>query len=169
MPTESLLVDFLLGRPEDGKFCDPTYAYADAFIWGPTQEIVVLFDPETRLVNAVIAFQSYLGSLEGETTLNGRSVRVSVKPRERLQIDGTELTQYASSNERNDHSESYLNEANVTLLYRMVRETFGAEPYPDDFNASSLTYAESFVLHPPKKRWHRTLSFSWRILGLRFV
>ena len=34
---EPYVVDSLLGRPEDGKFCDPTYAYADAFIWGPTR------------------------------------------------------------------------------------------------------------------------------------
>jgi hypothetical protein len=129
------VVDTLLGRPEDGKFCDPTYIYSDAFIWGPTQEIVVLFDMETRLVTSVIAFQSYLGALQGTVTLNGESVTVSAKPRERLRIDGVELAQYASSSERNELADSYLNEANVTLLYGMVRETFfGADPLPRGFN-----------------------------------
>ncbi len=132
---EPYVVDTLLGRPEDGKYCDPTYAYADAFIWGPTQELVVVFDVDTRIVTSIIAFQSYLGSLEGVATVNGRTVTVSAKPRERIRIDGVELSQYASSGERNQTPDSYLNEANVTLIYRMVRESFfGAEPMPADFN-----------------------------------
>ena len=132
---EPYVVDTLLGRPEDGKYCDPTYAYADAFIWGPTQELVVLFNMETRLVTAVIAFQSYLGTLTGSVTVNGQPVTVTAKPRERLLIDGEPLSEYAGSADRNQNPNAFVNERNVTLLYGMVRESFfGADPLPAGFN-----------------------------------
>ena len=36
------LADNLLGTPEMGLYCDPAGEYADAFVWGPTQEVIVL-------------------------------------------------------------------------------------------------------------------------------
>ena len=31
--------DDLIGRPEDGKFCDPT-VYSNALTWGPLDEVI---------------------------------------------------------------------------------------------------------------------------------
>ena len=121
------LADDLLGRPEDGKYCDPTSVYADAFVWGPTLEVIVFFDTESRLVEAVMAYQSYLGAMTGTVTVDGEPVEISIKPRERIKMGGEELTEYASSSERNLNAGSFLNETNVTRIYGMVRETFFAD------------------------------------------
>lgn len=131
-----LHADDLVGLPEDGKFCDPTGLYLDAFTWGPTDEVIVFFDPETRLVDGVIAYTQYLGTMEGTfTNESGAKVEVLVQPRERLKIDGVELDRYASRADAPNRPDSWLNNANVTALYKMVRETyFEADPVPDDFD-----------------------------------
>jgi hypothetical protein len=131
-----LLADDLVGLPANGKFCDPTGLYLDAFTWGPTDEVIVFFDPETRLVDGVIAYQQYLGTMEGDyTDANGAQVHVVVQPRERLEIGGVELDRYASRADAATLPTSWLNPVNVTNLYRMVRETFfGAQPFPADFD-----------------------------------
>lgn len=131
-----LLADDLIGRPEDGKFCNPPGVYLDAFTWGPTDEVIVFFDPETRLVDGLVAYQQYLGSMEGGFTDDtGAEIPVLVKPRERLTIDGKELDRYASRSEAPNLPNSWLNPVNVTKLYRMIRETyFGAEDFPEDFD-----------------------------------
>ena len=72
---EPYIVDSL-SRPEDGKFADPTYAYADAFIWGATQSVDAL-RPRNSSGECRHCFSVLSRNLEGETTLNGRSVRVS--------------------------------------------------------------------------------------------
>ena len=118
------LADDLLGTPEMGLYCDPTGEYADAFVWGPTQEVIVFFDRETRLVDAVIAYQSYLGAMTGTVSVEGESTVITIQPRERIKIGDLELTEYASSAERNQTANSFLNEGNVTKMYGMVRETF---------------------------------------------
>ncbi|MGC6418962.1 MAG: hypothetical protein ACON3Z_17680 [Bradymonadia bacterium] len=129
------LADNLLGTPEMGLYCDPTGEYADAFVWGPTQEVIVLFDQETRLVDAVIAYQSYLGAMTGTVSIGGESTDITIQPRERIKIGELELTEYASSAERNQTANSFLNEGNVTKMYGMVRETFfGDDPLPADYN-----------------------------------
>ena len=129
------LADDLLGRPEDGKYCDPTGVYADAFVWGPTNEVIVFFDTESRLVEAVMAYQSYLGNMTGTVTIDGEQQEVIIKPREAISIGGRELTEYASSFERNRNADAFLNEQNVTHIYGMVRETFfNDDPLPADFN-----------------------------------
>lgn len=131
-----LLADDLVGLPDDGKFCDPTGLYLDAFTWGPTDEVIVFFDPETRLVDGVIAYQQYLGTMEGSYTNEaGETVDIVVQPRERLNIGGVELDRYASRVDAPNRPDSWLNNQNVTALYKMVRETFfDAEPFPDDFD-----------------------------------
>ena len=129
------LVDDLLGVPEDGKYCDPSQEYADAFVWGPTLEVIALFDTETRIVESVIAYQSYLGAMTGTVTVDGEAVPILIQPREHISIGDTELTEYASSAERNGNANSFLNEANVTKMYGMVRETFFDDsPLPADYN-----------------------------------
>lgn len=131
-----LHADDLIGLPEDGKFCDPTGLYADAFTWGPTDDVIVFFDPETRLVDGVVAYTQYLGTMQGHfTNGSGEKIEVVVQPRERLKIGGVELDRYASRADAPSRPDSWLNNANVTAVYKMVRETFfGADPVPDDFD-----------------------------------
>ena len=131
-----LHADDLVGLPEDGKFCDPTGIYLDAFTWGPTDDIIVFFDPETRLVDGLVAYSQYLGTMQGEYTNEaGEKIPVVVQPRERLKINGVELDRYASRADAPNRADSWLNNANVTALYRMVRETFfDADPLPDAFD-----------------------------------
>lgn len=130
-----LYADDVLGLRSDGKFCNPTRTYANAFAWGPTNDILLIFDPETRLVEGVQLSQQYLGSLSGTFSEGGVSVEVVAKPRERLSIGGNELAVYASRAQAASEPGSWLNPENVTRLYRMVRETFFlAQPQPAGFD-----------------------------------
>jgi hypothetical protein len=132
----ALYADDVLGRRGDGKFCNPSGTFADAFTWGPTQDVILLFDPETRLVEGVIVTQQYLGAMQGVfTEVDGSKVDVVAKPRERLAVGGQELDLYASRAQALAEPRSWLNPANVTKLYRMVRETFfGAAELPEGFD-----------------------------------
>ena len=132
----ALYADDVLGRPSDGKFCNPASTFADAFTWGPTQDVILLFDPETRLVEGVIVTQQYLGAMQGAfTEADGSTVDVVAKPRERLVMGGQELDVFTSRAQAATEPRSWLNPANVTRLYRMVRETFfGATAFPADFD-----------------------------------
>ncbi|MCK6549225.1 hypothetical protein L6R52_25505 [Myxococcota bacterium] len=119
-----LHADSLLGRPEDGKFCDPTEVYADAFVWGPTQEVIVLFNQETRLVDAVVAYTSYLGTLSGTYRVDGDLVPVTIQPRSRITIGDRVLDQYTSRADQASKPNAWLNNQNVTAIYAMLRQTF---------------------------------------------
>jgi hypothetical protein len=132
----ALYADDVLGTRADGKFCNPAGTFGNAFTWGPTQDVILLFDPETRLVEGVIVTQQYLGAMEGTfTDVDGSAVGVVAKPRERLAIAGQELDIYASRAQAANEPRSWLNPVNVTKLYRMVRETFfGASDFPADFD-----------------------------------
>jgi hypothetical protein len=131
-----LYADDVLGTRDAGKFCNPASTFADAFTWGPTQDVILLFDPETRLVEGVIVTQQYLGAMQGKfTEPDGSTSDVVAKPRERLAIAGQELDVYASREQALTEPRSWLNPTNVTRLYRMVRETFfGATAFPADFD-----------------------------------
>lgn len=130
-----IYADDLLGRPEDGKLCDPTTEYLDAFSFGPTEEIIVLFDQETRLVSGILAYKQYLGALEGDFTKDGQPVHIVIKPRERVQLGDRELDEYTSRADQASRPDAFLNYANITAMYKMIRETFfGANPYPNDFD-----------------------------------
>ncbi len=132
---EALSADDLLGRIEDGGFCDPTQVFADAFVWGPTQEIIVFFNQETRLVESLIATQTYLGSLEGTANVGGEEIEVVIQPRERVSLNGRELDQYTSRADQGSRTNAWLNDVNATAIYAMVRQTFFDEgPLPADFN-----------------------------------
>lgn len=128
--------DDLLGRPEDGKFCDPWEVYLDAFTWGPDYEVIVLFNQQTRLVEGVIAYSSYLGTLEGSYTNDAQEqVPVVIKARERVTIAGQALTDYTSRADQASKPNAWLNHQNISKVYRMVRETFfAADPMPDGFD-----------------------------------
>jgi hypothetical protein len=132
----ALVADELIGARSEGKFCNPAGTFANAFTWGPTQDVILLFDAETHLVDGVIVTQQYLGAMTGGfSRADGSPVEVVAKPRERLNVGGTSLDVYASRAQAVNEPRSWLNPANVTALYRMVRETFfGAAPVPDDFD-----------------------------------
>jgi hypothetical protein len=127
--------DSLLGRPADGKLCDPTVEYLDAFSFGPTEEIIILFDQETRLVSGILAYKQYLGSLEGDFTKDGQQVHVVIKPRERVLLGDRELDEYTSRADQATRPDAFLNYANITAMYKMIRETFfGAEAFAEDYD-----------------------------------
>lgn len=127
--------DDLLGTRADGKFCNPNGTYADGFTWGPTQEVVLLFEQETHFVTDIVLTQQYLGAMEGTFSAEGVPSSVVVQPRERMKVDGEELDVYASRAQAPSEPRSWLNPANINKLYRMVRETFfGAEPAAADFD-----------------------------------
>jgi hypothetical protein len=132
----ALVADDLIGARSEGKFCNPADTFANAFTWGPTQDVILLFDEETHLVDGVIVTQQYLGAMAGGfIRADGSPVEVVAKPRERLSVGGTSLDVYASRAQAVNEPRSWLNPVNVTALYRMVRETFfGAAPVPDDFD-----------------------------------
>lgn len=118
--------DDLLGRPEDNKLCNPTAVFSNAFVWGPTFEIIVFFNSETRLVEGVDATLDYIGSLAGSYTRDdGSQTALTIKLKERLTVDGVELTSYAD----------WLLPQNITAVYRMVRETFfQGDPIADNYD-----------------------------------
>lgn len=125
----TLHADKLIGRPEDGKFCDPTGIYSNAFTWGPTQEIIVFFDDETRLVEGIMSTDQYLGTLAGTFEKDDASSgSVVIKTRDRIKIDGVDLTKYTGTATQASEPMAWMNHANVTKMYRMVRETFFHEP-----------------------------------------
>lgn len=145
-----LKAEDLIGKISDGKFCDPTTIYLDAYTWGPTDEVIVFFDQDTHLVTGLIAYKQYLGTMDGSFTgAGGAKVPVHIKPRDRITIDGRELDEYSSRANQADRMNSWLNHANVTKIYKMVREQyFGARPLPDDLDcvatkACDLVYTSS--------------------------
>lgn len=132
---QPLHADALLGRPSDGKFCEPTETYSDAFVWGPTQELIVFFNEETRLIEGVMAYQSYLGSMRGSVRIGDTTEEIVVRPRERVTIGGVELDEYSSRAEAASRPRSWLNRQNVTRIYGMVRQTFfGDDPLPAGYD-----------------------------------
>ncbi|MFO0728976.1 MAG: hypothetical protein U1E65_34670 [Myxococcota bacterium] len=144
-----LLADTLIGAGP-GKFCNPTTVYLDAFTWGPTDEVIVLFDQDTHIVSDIIAYKQYLGTMDGAFTgPGGTKVNVHIKPRDRITIGDQELTEYASRAQEAQRPNSWLNHANVTRIYKMIREQyFDSPPLPDDLDcvaskACDLVYTSS--------------------------
>ena len=126
-------VDSLVGRPEDGKLCDPTAEYDDAFAWGtpnPYYPIAVIFNPETRLIDSIQISSSYQGVMKGEVErADGESFSVLLSTRERVVVTEAggaerELDEYAASVEQARRPNSWLNHENVNLMYGMIRQTY---------------------------------------------
>ncbi len=145
--------DDLLGRPEDGKFCDPTI-YSNALTWGPTNEIIAFINEETRLIENLVATEQYIGTLEGTyqgydpVTGAAGEYAVRIVLRERLRIGDHEFDQFAASAEQENTPNSWLNHKVVTELYRFIRQSyFGDSPdkFAEDFscvdsNACNIIY-----------------------------
>jgi hypothetical protein len=131
-----LHADDLLGKREDGGLCNPSGVYLDAYTWGPTDDVIVLFDQDTKLVTAVIAYQQYLGTLSGQyTSAAGEKVDVTVRSRERVTVGSAELDEYASRAEQARRPRSWLANKNITAIYAMIRETFfQASPFPAGYD-----------------------------------
>ena len=130
--------DDLLGSRKDGKFCDPTYTYSNAFVWGPNFEIIVFFDSETRLITDIQVGLDYLGDISGERTIDdtgGEQESVIIDLSRELNIGGRRLIDYAGSAEQANKPNSWLNHKNITAVYAMLRETFfGAEPLAKNYD-----------------------------------
>ena len=136
----AIRVDDLLGRPEDGKFCQPTASETDVatgtgmFAWGPNQEVMVNYNLSTRLIDQVVAYQSYLGGLSGTYSSGAIKKHVTIVPRDRLVVDGVSLAPTVDV-EGNPTTRPWLEPANLNKIYRMVRETFfRAQPFTPGFN-----------------------------------
>lgn len=129
--------DSLLGRPEDGKLCDPT-VYANALTWGPTNEIIAFINQETHLIEMIIATEQYLGTLEGtfpginRDTGEEEDIPVFIALRERLRIGEREFDQYVAAEDQEGATNAWLNHTNVTDLYRFIRINYYGDP-PGDF------------------------------------
>jgi hypothetical protein len=136
---------------KEGRWCDPDI-YADGFVWGPLQEVVFLFDQETRLIVQELALSQYQGALAGNYTgvkADGSTgkVPVSLTLRNRVTVDGLELDQYAARGEEAEKPRAWVNPKNVNAIYRMVRETFfGDEPFAEDFDCKAAKVCDVIFL-----------------------
>lgn len=146
------VIDALFGVPEYGldgdgntivtnnKFCDATYVseYYGYAYWGSDADIVVFFNPLTRLVEAEWAFGNYIGTLSGTYVedpggLDEREVPVTLRMGHKAIVDGAELKNYP------EWVEPY-----ATAMYKMIREThFGDAPYGDSYNC--ITNQKCFI------------------------
>ncbi len=140
--------DELIG---EGAFCDPA-EYADGFVWGAEQEVVFLFDQETRLAVQELALTKYQGTLEGDfdgLKADGSmgKVNVRLKLRDRLKIEGMELDQYADQASAAGNPRSWVNPKNVTAVYRMVRQKFfGDAAFDESFDCTAANVCDVIFL-----------------------
>jgi hypothetical protein len=122
-----LLADELLGKPGDNKFCDPSGVYSNAYTFGPLNEIVVIFNEETRLIEYMYAQKGYLGALEGMAqNAAGTEEKVWIRAGDPVRLGAVELRDDAPGSATN-----WMNPANINQMYRMVRKAFfPAAPVP---------------------------------------
>lgn len=138
---DPVVADDLLGTPDDGKLCDPGGKYSNGFTYGPLNEITVLFDPETRLVEDIQVNTAYRGTLTGKVEHEDITEEVFIRTRDKVRIGGNgdqgghQLTEYASSAQQAGRTSSWLNHHNITLIYGMIRQTFfGGSVLAPDFD-----------------------------------
>ncbi len=132
--------DTFTSIPTNGKFCDPTGVYANAYTWGPNFEVIIFFNEETRLVEGSLLYPGYLGTLTGQytvpttigTTNEKRAVTFELRQYAKLNVGAADqkiLNEYSSRAEQASKPNAWINYDNINLMYRMVRETFfGANP-----------------------------------------
>lgn len=128
-------VDSLVGLPSEGKHCNPTAESSQQMAWGPLGEVLVSFDPETRLLERIRVNHAYEGTLEGEVTHQGSPMAVRLRTGERVQLGTAELDEYTGSSTEAQRSQAWLNHRNLTAIYGMIRESFFAdEALPAEFD-----------------------------------
>jgi hypothetical protein len=122
-----LLADDLLGTPAESKFCDPSAVYSNAFTFGPLNEIVVIFNEDTRLIDYMYAQKGYIGALEGMAkNAAGENQKVWIRAGDPVRIGTTELRDDAPGSATN-----WSNPDNINQIYRMIRASFfPAAPVP---------------------------------------
>ena len=155
---EPVEVDDLLGKPSEGKLCDPSGRYANAFTFGPLNEIIVFFDSETRLVEDIQVNTAYRGTLSGKVEHDGASDEVYVRTRDKVRIGNRELSEYASSAQQASRPNSWLNHRNITLMYAMIRQNFfdGGE-FPADYNCVAERRCDVIYNSPDEESPQQTL------------
>ncbi len=141
-----LHADSLLGVPapraedgtwDPGKFCDPWGTYSNAFTWGPLNDIIVFFEPETRLVSGIDVGGQYIGTLAGSATIDGAVTTVDLVLFEEMKINGQELQNYPE----------WATPQTVTTIYGMIRESFfGEEAIPAGFDCVAAKLCD--VIYP---------------------
>lgn len=133
--------DSLVGRPEAGRFCDPT-VYSNALTWGPTNEIIAFINTETRIIESIYATDQYLGTLEGtyetrDESGNPTEGSMVAELRQRLVLNGQELDEFASSTDQASKPNSWLNHDNVNEIHRFIRTNYfgdSADDFAADYN-----------------------------------
>ena len=120
--------DDLIGRPEDGKFCDPQ-VYSNALTWGPLDEVIAFINTETRLLESIVAYSQYLGTMDTflpDVDAEGEPIEVPItfELRERIHIGDQVLDQYTSRAEQANKPNAWMNNANINKMYRAIRATF---------------------------------------------
>ncbi|MCA9525605.1 MAG: hypothetical protein KC549_04825, partial [Myxococcales bacterium] len=140
--------DQLVGRPEDGKFCDPT-VYSNALTWGPVDEVIAFIDTETRLLTDLVAYSQYLGNMNcsfPDVDAEGMAVDVpvTIKLRERVRIGDQELDQYTSRAEQGNKPTAWLNNDNINRMYRAVRHTFFQETVDPAYDCVATKICNTF-------------------------
>lgn len=132
-----LNADDLLGDPEQDatKFCQPTTEYANAFAYGPLNDVIIFFNQETRLVEGIQLGQQYQGTLEAAGTVAGVDASFELRMGQKLRMNGEELNEYAGLGNQGERTRSWLNHGNLTLLHRALRQSFfGAEAAGEAYN-----------------------------------
>jgi hypothetical protein len=140
--------DDLVGRPEDGKFCDPT-VYSNALTWGPVNEIIAFINTETRLLESIVAYTDYLGTMDTmlpDVDDEGNAIEVPVffKVGERVKIGEQELDQYTSRSEQGNRPNAWLNYDNINKMYRAVRSTFFSQSVDPSYDCLATKICNTF-------------------------
>lgn len=159
-------VDTLIGRPEDGRLCDPSVEVDYAFAWGPPPyPLIVFFNEETRLLEQIQIGNTYLGVLKGEVEgADGKKQQVLISPREHVRVGGKgnsggrELVEYASSAEQAQRPNSWLNHDNINLMHSMIRQTFfDEEPKPEGYDCVVDKRCDIIYTSPDESTLQETL------------
>ncbi len=142
-------VDDLLGGRKDGRFCDPSGAGDGVIAFGAQYPVLVFFNTDTRLVESVAVQSTYEGALAGAVSQKTKddatvSTPLTIKVRDRINIGGVDLDEYASSSQQASKTKSWVNHQNVTAIYGMLRQTFfnSTEPLPAGFDCVTARYCD---------------------------
>ena len=140
--------DDLIGRPEDGKFCDPQ-VYSNALTWGPLDEVIAFINEETRLLESIVAYSQYLGTMDTllpdvDDEGNAIEVPITFELRERIHIGDQVLDQYTSRAEQANKPNAWMNNDNINKMYRAIRATFFNHTVDPEYDCLSTKICNTF-------------------------